>query len=79
MSSYTGYYVLGLSFIMVLVLLLAAGCTAPIAVRALSLTANGASYITTKKSLSDHGLSYVLDHDCAILRVTTNEPICKEK
>lgn len=65
--------------LMVVLLLVMCGCTLPIAIRTITITANGTSYITTNKTLSDHGLSYILDSDCSMLRVMSEKPICKEQ
>ena len=40
------------------------------------LAADGASYITTGKSTTDHAISVVSDKDCALFRVINGENIC---
>ena len=64
----------------VLLLLLplpAAGCILPPAVTVASLAADGVSYATTGKSVTDHGLSAATGEDCALLRpVLHDKPIC---
>ncbi len=44
------------------------GCGLPPAVTVVSLVASGVSYVTTGKSVTDHGISMVLQKDCALLR-----------
>ena len=50
----------------------------PVSVSAVSWAVDGASYITTKKSLTDHGLSFVAGQDCALFRVVTDKKVCQE-
>ena len=44
------------------------GCGLPTAVTVVSLVASGISYVSTGKSITDHGISLVLQKDCALLR-----------
>lgn len=44
------------------------GCGLPTAVTVASLVASGVSYVSTGKSITDHGISMVLQKDCALLR-----------
>ena len=44
------------------------GCALPPAFTIASLVADAASYAATGKSVADHGISLVLQRDCAILR-----------
>lgn len=56
------------------------GCALPPVLSIISITADVASYASTGKSVSDHGLSYVMQQDCAMLRVLDNGgPICVEE
>lgn len=56
---------------------LAAGCAIPPAVTVASFAADGVSYATTGKSVTDHGLSAATGHDCALLRpVLDDKPVC---
>jgi cell division septation protein DedD len=50
------------------------GCALPAGVVIASYAADGASYIATGKSVTDHGLSAATGHDCALLR-----PILQQK
>jgi hypothetical protein len=51
------------------------GCGLPPAVTYASTAADVFSYLTTGKSVTDHGISMVLEKDCALLRVLDG-PIC---
>ena len=54
------------------------GCGLPPFVTYTSYMADIFSYLTTKKSVTDHGVSFVLEKDCALLRVLDG-PICVEE
>ena len=54
------------------------GCGLPPAVTYASYAADVFSYLTTGKSVTDHGISVVLQKDCALLRVLDG-PICIEE
>ncbi len=55
------------------------GCGLPPALTYASYAADAFSYLATGKSVTDHGISAVLQKDCALLRVLEG-PICvKEK
>ena len=62
--------------ILFLLLLLLNGCAIPLPLEILSLVGNSASYITTKKSLSDHIISQIADRDCAIWYIVKDMNIC---
>lgn len=53
------------------------GCGLPPALTVASLVADFASYASTGKSVTDHGISLVLEQDCAMLRGLGGE-ICVE-
>jgi len=56
------------------------GCSLPAGVNAVSWVIDGASYVTTKKSLADHGLSFIAGQDCALHRfISRMDPssVCK--
>lgn len=53
------------------------GCALPPAITLASLAADVVSYASTGKSLTDHGISLVLQKDCALLRGFEGE-ICIE-
>ncbi len=50
---------------------LVSGCAVPVGVTVASWAIDGFSYAATKKSLTDHGLSFIVDKDCALHRVVT--------
>ena len=54
------------------------GCGLPPIVTYGSYMADIFSYLTTEKSVTDHGISVVLQKDCALLRVLDG-PICVEE
>ena len=64
-----------LSFAALAVLL--SGCALPPAFTVASLVADVASYASTGKSVTDHGISMMLQKDCALLRGLEGE-ICVE-
>ena len=68
-----------LSFIVSICLLISfGGCSMPASMSAVSWAIDGASYIATKKSLTDHGLSFVSGQDCALYRFITGVDVCQE-
>jgi len=53
------------------------GCALPAGVVIASYAADGVSYVATGKSVTDHGLSAVTGHDCALFRpIFRQKPIC---
>lgn len=52
------------------------GCALPLPLTIASLVADGVSYATTEKSLTDHGLSALTERDCAMHRLFTENEIC---
>ena len=40
---------------------------------------DGASYVTSSKTITDHVMSKVMDKDCKVFNVVTREPVCVEK
>jgi len=56
--------------------LLCTGC-APLPITVATLVADGFSYATTEKSLTDHGLSMLSDQDCAVHRLLSGDLICR--
>ena len=53
------------------------GCAVPPAVTVASLALDLASYVETGKTVTDHGISFILQMDCGLLRVFDG-PICAE-
>ncbi len=54
------------------------GCGLPPIVTYASYAADIFSYLSTSKSVTDHGVSFALQKDCALLRVLDG-PICIEE
>ena len=54
------------------------GCALPPIVTYISSAADVFSYLTTRKTVTDHGISMVVQKDCALLRVLDG-PICIEE
>ncbi len=60
--------------------ILLSGCALPPIVTVASIAVDVASYVATGKMVSDHGLSFVMQQDCAMLRVLDDEkPVCVEE
>jgi len=55
------------------------GCAAPLPLTIASLMADGVSYATTEKSLTDHGLSALSHQDCAVYRLLTEGAMCRDQ
>ncbi len=53
-------------------------CALPPSVQIASWVADGISYIATKKSLTDHGISLLTQRDCALWRGIKGEAICRD-
>lgn len=53
------------------------GCGVPAAVSVASYAADGASFWTTGRSVTDHGLSILLQEDCAMFRIVKGEQFCQ--
>jgi len=60
----------------ILNVIMLSGCAVPVAVSVVSLVADGVSYVTTEKSLTDHGLSMMSGNDCAMYRMITTGYVC---
>ncbi len=54
------------------------GCGLPPLVSYISNAADIFSYLSTSKSVTDHGISFVFEKDCALLRALDG-PICVEE
>ncbi len=59
-------------------MLLLGGCALPVPLQIASWAADGISFVMTKKSLTDHGLSMVAQKDCALLRAVTEGTVCRD-
>ena len=70
-----GYARRGTALILCSVLL--AACALPMPVRIASWALDGIAYLTTEKSVTDHGISLVAQQDCALWRGFMGEQICQ--
>ncbi|MBT7147751.1 MAG: hypothetical protein HN893_12675 [Rhodospirillales bacterium] len=59
--------------------MLLGACTLPLHVQVVSWAIDGISYLTTEKSVTDHGLSMVAQQDCALWRLLTQGDICRDE
>jgi len=66
-------------FAVVLASFFLGACALPLQVQVASWALDGVSYLATNKSLSDHGLSFVLQQDCAVLRLVVGDALCTEE
>ena len=57
-------------------LLILSGCALPVPVRLASWAIDAISYLATKKSVADHGISVVAERDCAMWRGLTGNGVC---
>ena len=58
--------------------LLLGGCAVPVPLQIASWAVDGLLFITTEKTMSDHGISLALQRDCAMLRVVTEGDLCRD-
>ncbi len=58
--------------------LLLSGCALPVPLQVASWALDGFSLLTTKKSITDHGISIVAQKDCALWRGVTEGDVCRE-
>ncbi len=59
--------------------LLLGGCALPVPIQVASWALDGISYLTTEKSVTDHGLSILAQKDCSILRGLLDDgEICRD-
>ena len=65
-------------YILLSVPILLGGCGLPPAVVIASYVADGASYVATGKSVSDHGISETTGRDCAMWRIVKLESPCSK-
>ena len=48
-------------------------------VERVKLFGDGASYVASSKTITDHALSKALNKDCKVFHVVTRDPVCVEK
>lgn len=58
--------------------LMLGGCALPVPLQIASWAIDGLLFITTEKTMADHGVSLVVQRDCAMLRVVTEGALCRE-
>lgn len=59
--------------------LLLGGCALPVPIQIASWALDGISYLTTEKSVTDHGLSILAQKDCSVLRGLLDDgEICRD-
>lgn len=54
------------------------GCAVPPAISIAGLIADGVSYASTGRSMTDHAISTVAEEDCKLFRAVDGEPVCRE-
>ena len=62
----------------VVVPLFLAACAAPLPVKIASWAIDGLSYLSTGKSIADHGISAIARKDCALWRTVKGEQVCTD-
>ncbi len=63
----------------IFIFLLLGGCALPLPLQIASWVVDGASYIATDKSITDHGISMVMNRDCSLLRIISRGEICSDE
>lgn len=58
--------------------ILLSGCALPLPVKIASWALDGISFVATKKSITDHGISVIAGRDCAMMRAVTKGRICDQ-
>jgi hypothetical protein len=58
--------------------LMLGGCALPVPLQIASWAVDGLLFITTEKTMADHGVSLVVQRDCAMLRVITEGTLCRD-
>ncbi len=64
---------------LVLCSVLLGACSMPLPLKVTSWALDGIAYLTTEKSVTDHGLSLVAQQDCALWRGFMGEQICRSE
>ncbi len=62
----------------VVVPLFLAACAAPLPLKIASWAIDGLSYLSTGKSVADHGISAIAKKDCALWRTVKGEQVCTD-
>ena len=58
--------------------LMLGGCALPVPLQVASWALDGLLFITTEKTMADHGVSIAVQRDCAMLRVVTEGAFCRD-
>ena len=58
--------------------LVLSGCAVPLPIQIASWALDGLSYIVSQKSVTDHGISMIVEQDCALWRGVTEGSICHQ-
>lgn len=58
--------------------LFVSGCALPVPIQVASWAIDGISYLATQKSVTDHGISFVTQKDCALWRTVQGKDICDD-
>ncbi len=66
------------AFAVLLVALFLSGCAMPLPVQVASLIADGISWFSTDKTLSDHAISLAANKDCSVWRGFSEGSICRD-
>ncbi len=69
----------GRSALLVLCSVLLGACSMPLPLKFVSWALDGIAFLTTEKSVTDHGISLVAQQDCALWRGITGEQICQSE
>ena len=64
---------------LVLCSVLLGACAIPLPLKFATYALDGIAYLTTEKSVTDHGISLVAQQDCALWRGVTGEQICRSE
>ena len=64
---------------LVLCSVLLGACSIPVPLKFVSWALDGIAYLTTEKSVTDHGISLLAEQDCALWRGITGEHICRSE
>ena len=59
--------------------LMLGGCALPVPLQIAAWTLDGVSFLTTQKSITDHGISMVTRQDCALWRGVAEGAVCRER
>lgn len=63
---------------MVACLFLLGGCALPVPLQIASWAIDGMMLVATEKTIADHGVSMLVQRDCAMLRVATEGALCRD-